>query len=301
MNNTNYKIASIYLPQKNYTLENAKSFLKQHGYKINKVDDENNYFKFRQLSPQTLKKYGYFDYRTKQLEKSGILLIIAYKDLEDDDEDIKGGDFLNYPINYIGDRYNQAKDFLINGSKSFSTKMKNILINVGNDRIYTITIFRYPINFMIKNILELTSLQSIPYDNLFHLGLILNNQVLLEKNSIINMEINPKLPKDTEFVNMSFNQSISINQFINNGLQFMGVDKFFTYQSTSNNCQDFAISLLIANGINDDSLNTFIKQDVRSIFANNAYLRRFVNNITDTDGRLKYTLGGKIKKNVRFH
>ena len=301
MNNTNYKIASIYLPQKNYTLENTKSFLKQHGYKINKVDDENNYFKFRQLSPQTLKKYGYFDYRTKQLEKSGILLIIAYKDLEDDDEDIKGGDFLNYPINYIGDRYNQAKDFLINGSKSFSTKMKNILINVGNDRIYTITIFRYPINFMIKNILELTSLQSIPYDNLFHLGLILNNQVLLEKNSIINMEINPKLPKDTEFVNMSFNQSISINQFINNGLQFMGVDKFFTYQSTSNNCQDFAISLLIANGINDDSLNTFIKQDVRSIFANNAYLRRFVNNITDTDGRLKYTLGGKIKKNVRFH
>jgi hypothetical protein len=81
----------------------------------------------------------------------------------------------------------------------------------------------------------------------------------------------------------------------------MGVDKFFTYQSTSNNCQDFAISLLIANGINDDSLNTFIKQDVRSIFANNAYLRRFVNNITDTDGRLKYTLGGKIKKNVKFH
>jgi ATP phosphoribosyltransferase len=44
MNNTNYKIASIYLPKKNYTLENAKSFLKKHGYKINKVDDENNYF-----------------------------------------------------------------------------------------------------------------------------------------------------------------------------------------------------------------------------------------------------------------
>jgi hypothetical protein len=41
------------------------------------------------------------------------------------------------------------------------------------------------------------------------------------------------------------------------------------------------MSLLIANGINDDSLNTFIKQDVSSIFANNAYLRRFVNNITD--------------------
>ena len=300
MNNTNYKIASVYLPKKNYTLENAKSFLKQHGYKINKVDDENNYFKFRQLSSKTLKKYGFFDYRTKQLGKSGILLIIAYKDLEDD-ENIIGGDFINYPINYIGDRFNQAKDFLINGSRSFSTKVKNILAKVGNDRIYTITIFRYAINSMIKNILELTSLKTIPYDNLFHLGLIFNNQVLLEKNSIINMEINPRLPKDTEFVNMSFNQSISINQFIMNTLNYIGSDKFFTHQSTSNNCQDFALSLLIANGINDDSLNTFIKQDVRSIFANNAYLRRFINNITDTDGRLKYTLGGKIKKNVRFH
>ena len=296
MNNTNCKITNIYLPKKNYTLENAKSFLKQHGYKINKVDDENNYFKFRQLTFKTLKKYGFFDYRTKQLGKSGILLIIAYKDLDEED-DIRGGDF----INYIGDRYNQAKDFLINGSRSFSTKVKNILAKIGNDRIYTITIFRYAINSMIKNILELTSLQTIPYDNLFHLGLIFNNKVLLEKNSIINMEINPRLPKDTEFVNMSFNQLISINQFINNGFQFMGQDKFFTYQSTSNNCQDFAISLLIANGINDDSLNTFIKQDVRSIFANNPYLRRFVNNITDTDGRLTSLKGGRVKKSVRFH
>jgi hypothetical protein len=296
MNNTNYKIASVYLPKKNYTLENAKSFLKHHGYKINKVDDENNYFKFRQLTPQTLRKYGYVDYKTKQLGKSGILLIIAYKDL-DDEEDIRGGDF----INYIGDRYNQAKDFLINGSRSFSRKVKNILAKVGNDRIYTITIFRYPINSMIKNILELTSLQSIPYDNLFHLGLIFNNQVLLEKNSIINMEINPRLPKDTEFVNMSFNQLISINQFINNTLNFMGQDKFFTYSAYDNNCQYFALNLLYANGINDDSLISFVKQNTEDIFRNNPYLRRFSNNITDVHGRLTSLNGGKMKRSVRFH
>jgi len=300
MNNTNYKITNIYLPKKNYTLENAKSFLKHHGYKINKVDDENNYFKFRQLTPKTLKKYGFFDYRSKQLGKSGILLIIAYKDLEDE-EDIRGGDFINYPINYIGDRFNQAKDFLINGSRSFSTKVKNILAKVGNDRIYTITIFRYSINSIIKNILELTSLQSIPYDNLFHLGLIFNNQVLLEKNSIINMDINPRLPKDTEFVNMNFNQSISINQFINNTLNFMGQDKFFTYSAYDNNCQYFALNLLYANGINDDSLISFVKQNTEDIFRNNPYLRRFVNNITDVDGRLTSLKGGIVKKSVRFH
>jgi len=307
MNNTNYKIGSIYIPKTKYTLDNAKSFLKTHKYKINKVDDSEGYYKFQQLTSKTLRKYGYNDYKTKQLGKSGILLILAYKDL-DDDKDITGGDFTNNynpfnyipnkynPFNYIPNKYNQTKTFLINGSRSFSTKVQNILANVGNNRIYTITIYRTPINSMIKNILELASLKSIDYDQLFHLGLIFNNQVLLEKNSIINMEVNPKMTRNTEFINIQFNQSITINQFINNGLEFMGSEKFFSYQSGSNNCQDFALNLLYANGVNDNSLNTFIKQNVSSIFANNPYLRRFANNITDTDGRLKYIQGGTIKK-----
>jgi hypothetical protein len=149
---------------------------------------------------------------------------------------------------------------------------------------------------MIKNILQIASFQNIEYDQLFHLGIIFNNSILLEKNSIVNMEINPKLPKDTEFINIQFNNSISINQFIKNTLQDIGEQKFFNYSSYDNNCQDFALSLLYANGINDDGLISFIKQDVSSIFANNPSLRRFANNITDTHGRIISLKGGKIKK-----
>lgn len=296
MNNTNYKIGSLYIPKNYYTLANAKSFLKHHGYKINKIDDSEGYYKFQQLTPKTLRKYGFTDYKSKQLGKSGIILILAYKDLDDDD-DLKGGDFINYnPINYIADKYSQAKNFLINGSRSFSTKVQTILAKVGNDRIYSITIFRSPINSMIKNILQIASFQNIEYDQLFHLGIIFNNQVLIEKNSIVNMEINPKMTRNTEILNMQFNQSITINQFINNGLEYMGSDKFFSYSSYDNNCQYFALNMLYANGINDESLVTFIKQDTEEIFRNNPYLRRFANTITDTDGRLKYIQGGKIKK-----
>jgi hypothetical protein len=295
MNNTNYKIGSIYIPKAKYTFENAKSFLKHHGYKINKIDDSEGYYKFQQLSSKTLRKNGYTDYKTKQLGKSGILLILAYKDLDDDDDEL-GGSFTNYnPINYIADKYSQAKNFIINGSRTFSTKVQNILAKVGNERIYTITIFRSPITSMIKNILELASLQNIEYDQLFHLGIIFNNHVLLEKNSIINMEINPKMSKNTEFINIQFNQLITINQFIKNGLQYMGEQKFFNYSSYDNNCQDFALNLLYANGINDDGLISFIKQDVSSIFVNNPSLRRFANNITDTHGRILTMNGGKIK------
>ena len=293
--NTNYKIVSIYIPNKHYTLQNAKSFLKTHKYKINKIDDSEGYYKFQQLTSKTLRKYGYNDYKTKQLGKTGILLILAYKDLDDDEI---GGDFINNynPFNYIADKYNQTKDFIINGSRSFSTKVQNILARVGNERIYTITIFRTPLNSMIKNILELASLQNIQYDQLFHLGLIFNNQVLLEKNSIINMNLNSRLPKDTEFINIKFNQSLSINQFINNGLEYMSLDKFFSYSSYDNNCQDFVLNLLYANGVDDNGLISFIKQDISSIFANNPYLRRFTNNITDVHGRVTTLKGGKVVK-----
>jgi hypothetical protein len=81
----------------------------------------------------------------------------------------------------------------------------------------------------------------------------------------------------------------------------MGQDKFFTYSAYDNNCQYFALNLLYANGINDDSLISFVKQNTEDIFRNNPYLRRFINNITDTDGRLTSLKGGRVKKSVRFH
>ena len=82
----------------------------------------------------------------------------------------------------------------------------------------------------------------------------------------------------------------------------MGPDKFYSYSSYDNNCQYFVLSLLYANGINDDGLTSFIKQDTEDIFRNNPYLRRFSNNVTDIDGRLKFIQGGKIKrkKSVTF-
>ena len=294
MDNKNYKISSVYIPKKDYNLSQAVEFLKKHKFKTKKVDESEKYYKFRQLTTKTLKKYGFNDYRAKKLSNN-IIIILVYKDL--DDNEIEGGDFNDYnPINFIADKFIQTKNFIINGSLNFSSKVRNILNQVGNEKIKSISIFRYPINYVIKNILEISSIQKINYDKLFHLGLIFNNNILIEKNSLINMEINYKLPNNTEFVNVNFNFNESINEFINNGLQYLGNNKFFSYSAYNNNCQDFALSLLIANKINDNSLNAFIKQDVAYIFANNPSLRKLSNNITDVNNRIKYITGGKIKK-----
>ena len=115
--------------------------------------------------------------------------------------------------------------------------------------------------------------------------MVLNGIILLEKNSVVNMALNPKFPQDTETLSVNINSEIRINQFIQNGLNSMSVDKVFSYSSYDNNCQYFILNLLHANGINNDDADSFIKQDTEYIFSNNPTLRKLANNITDTDGR----------------
>jgi len=75
----------------------------------------------------------------------------------------------------------------------------------------------------------------------------------------------------------------------------MGETKFFSYSGYDNNCQSFVLNLLNSNGILTNDLDTFIKQNTESIFANNPTLRKLTNNITDLDGRFHEIIGGDIK------
>jgi len=192
--------------------------------------------------------------------------------------------------NFINDGYN----FLKSGSKKFTSKVNKILKAYGETPIQSITICRHPINSMIKKALELASFSTIKYDQLFHLSMVFNNNILLEKNSVVNMTINPKFPQDTEFMSVNIDSNMTINQFIQNGLNSIGPDKFFSYSSYDNNCQYFILNLLHANGIDNADADNFIKQDTEYIFSNNPTLRKLSNNITDTDGRIHEIMGGKI-------
>jgi hypothetical protein len=78
--------------------------------------------------------------------------------------------------NIVTDTYN----FLKSGSKKFTSKVNKILKKYGNVPIQSITIYRYPINSMIKKALEVASWSTIQYDKLFHLGMVFNGNILLE-------------------------------------------------------------------------------------------------------------------------
>ena len=284
--NTNHRIASVYIPSSKYSLEEAKAFLLTYKYKVKNIETSDGYYKFRQLTSQTLKKHGFIDYTAKEIDNTGIVLIIVSRNLD-------GGDFTNY----IREKYNQTKDFIVSGSGKFSSKVKAILDKHGRDQIHSISVIRTPLNSMIKYALETVSWKTIQYDKLFHLSLVFNGNILIEKNSIISMTINPHINSESDVVSFdNTHQHITINQFIQNALSQMGEQKFFTYSAYDNNCQHFLLNLLQANLFNSEELTNFIKQDTESIFSTNSAIRKLSNNITDIQGRTTFIIGGKIIK-----
>lgn len=72
----NYKIQSVLFEKEIYSLEQALSYLVRHNLTAKKVDITDRFYRFRQLSPETLKRQGYKKFRTINI-KDGIEYIIG--------------------------------------------------------------------------------------------------------------------------------------------------------------------------------------------------------------------------------
>ena len=138
--------------------------------------------------------------------------------------------------------------------------------------------------------------------SLFHLSvlIVLDNQVpvRLEKNEVITLSIQKKkLNKGAEVKDIQqFPMGVSRNEALNKTKTLMG-DKFATYSAKLNNCQNFILSFIHANGVKD-WYDDFIKQSTGSIFSENPWLRTITRAVTDPAGRVSNALqGGEIEIN----
>lgn len=197
----------------------------------------------------------------------------------------------------ISDKINITKK-IINGRKTLSPKVENILKKVGNAQIIDIKIGRTVLPYHLTGLIKVFS--DIPYDKLFHLFMILSTnkgEVLLEKNQVINMDLNPNIPKEAEYITIeNIPNNVTINELINNTRKRMGEQKFFSYNAFKNNCQHFIENVLLSNNMNEGL--DFIKQDTEDIFKNNPNLRKFANTLTDIAGRADVIKqGGEIDEN----
>ena len=182
---------------------------------------------------------------------------------------------------------------LINGASSYSTKVKNIIKEYGDDIVEGIILKRSPITSAIYHSLNAFSLgkfdASNPYDKLYHLSMDIHlasgKVIKVEKNATINMDLDPIDKKDTESLVVSNVPQISFNTLLANGQKRMG-KKYFSYNAKSNNCQDYILNLFEASNIGSNEDREFIKQSIRDIFNKNPkYLKTMTQLITNLGGR----------------
>jgi len=180
---------------------------------------------------------------------------------------------------------------IIYGRNDYQPKVRNILERYGNDIVRGIRIKRTPVPALFTHILGSVSkpfahnLSNAPFDDLYHLfiGVSLDDGsiISIEKNEVINMDINPQTrPETEELIVIPIPPNMSILSMMEATHKYMG-KAFFTYSAKRNNCQDFILAIFDANGIGDEDDRAFIKQDTRQLFNNTGALSGITDTITN--------------------
>ena len=225
------------------------------------------------------------------------------------DEDIYGEGVYDT----MKDMYNNVKNYtdtVLHGRNDYPPKVRNLIKIHGDKRITRITIDRTPVPSVLTSALNAVSLgafkerfDKLPYDKLFHLRMDLtltdNTRLAVEKNEVINMYLKPKKMKGGEQLDVIFRETdLTINKLLAGG-QSIQKTKWFGYSASSNNCQDFILSLLNGSQIGTDQDRQFVKQDTSTLFKGDSFLRKFSNTVTDLGAKVnEITTGtGMIYKN----
>ena len=247
------------------------------------------------LKKQDLKeffKYQYGKYPPSNFKKKDIITVLSH--------DIQTGagikDFFrskaNSTFSFLKKGYNKVKDTFkpvqkiedtITKPFDYRTRLTNesrkTLEEVGDKVINNITIIRTPVNKTLVSILDTLSfgyfkqlMENHGFDKFFHLALVLSidgRYVILEKLAEVNISFNYKksyteLSEATTVEN--YQGGLTLNQMVNKTREFMGDKLFFDYDAFTNNCQNFIMSVLTANGLDNQRNKEFVFQDIKEIY-----------------------------------
>lgn len=181
------------------------------------------------------------------------------------------------------------------GNEGLPTKVKTMLKKYGDEKIKSIYVIRTPVPKYITELLNVASfgefnkkLKEADYDKLFHLAIVFRTQkgeVLLEKNESINMSETIPTGEGTEKKDINLSQDLTINGILQKTKERMGDDRFLKYDAYDNNCQNFILNILKANGLGTESDYAFVKQDTEELFKSSPHLRTLAKSVTDIAGR----------------
>lgn len=213
-------------------------------------------------------------------------------------------DMKNHIVNVVKGDIQTVSNVLF-GRSSYPPSCLDILDQQGKHKIISMRVCRTPLSSVVMSLMNVVSfgkfrdrMKNESFDTLFHLSLhvrLSNNKVVsIEKTETLKMSMNPKLDKYTEITDIKFVPDITLFELVNNTHKLMGTSSFFGYSAKSNNCQDFVVSILKANHVNESHYVEFIKQETDQLF--DTYLRKMSNTVTDIGNRAGVLIeGGNIE------
>jgi len=195
------------------------------------------------------------------------------------------------PPQYFGYGFTEAINF-IKGDFGYTQKSKEILSKFGDFKITSAEVIRKPIEKLWNTVLSSISknykseLKKQSYDELYHLCIVFTlvngKRIMIEKNAVIQITVNPPPIKNSESVTINNFPDISINQILKASHDKIGSSAFFRYSANKNNCQHFIFNLLKNSNISTPELEQFIMQSVDKLF--NPTLTKFSKTLTDIGG-----------------
>lgn len=103
------------------------------------------------------------------------------------------------------------------------------------------------------------------FDDFFHLAMVVNGDLLIEKNAS-GINISEYKPYNAESYEVSREKMGKFNmQTMMQNAQAMMGDKYYSYDPFSNNCQGFIQTILRSNGLLTEPLNKFVYQPVEAL------------------------------------
>ena len=158
---------------------------------------------------------------------------------------------------------------------SMTASTKKALATMGDEQITAINIMRDPIESGINNALQYLSFgkwnqlkEKYGYDKFFHLYVVITLQDgsnwIVQKNA--NIDVAPwDNHKPGGRMAAPLRPGLTLNRMFKETEAKMGKDKFYQYDAFSNNCQDFVMGLLSANGCMNQQCALFVKQDIEQL------------------------------------
>ena len=194
---------------------------------------------------------------------------------DDDTTDRSLGDKIEHFATTVFDQFKREEGVLPKKVRDMIARMEK----EGEDIITQIQIIRKPVEEYVKFLLQGISkgtyddaVKNSPYDKMFHLGIRLNGKYRLEKNEVISLSHDAKNLEDgAECLRVAIPRGddkspITIRSLLDKTKEDMGPLAFTDYNARSNNCQDFVMAVLNANGLCTELLESFTHQNAESIF-----------------------------------